>query len=226
MTTATQIKPKVAITGPQKGSRAPRWCVAAIVRWYGGEPIQVRPEDDLTDLQYDAIVVTGGHDINPVLYAAEPEVHPKYDEQRDKFEAQLIDDAIARDLPLLTICRGAQLLNVRCGGNLFQDLRPQRKRTSKRRSVLPLKNLYNDKDSQVAAIMGCTHCKINSLHNQAIDQLGAGLRIVGRDQDEIVQAIEAPGARFRIGVQWHPEFLIFMRRHRALFKALLQATES
>lgn len=226
MTKAQTNKPRVAITGPQKGSRAPRWCVAAVIRWYGGIPLQVRPEDDLSAVEYDAIVVTGGHDIDPVLYAAEPEVHPKYDQQRDKFEAQLIDDAIARDLPLLSICRGAQLLNVRCGGNLFQDLSPQRKRTSKRRSVLPLKNLYNEQNSLVAQVMGCTHCKINSLHNQAVDQLGEGLRVVGRDQDDIVQAIEAPAARFRIGVQWHPEFLIFMRRHRALFKALLRATET
>lgn len=218
-------KPVIAISGPQKGSRGPRWCVATVVKWLGATPLQVRPEDNVDKNSYDGIVITGGHDVDPVLYAAEPEVEPKYDSQRDEFESDLIDHAVANDLPMLTICRGAQLLNIRCGGNLFQDLSSKRKRTSKRRSIFPFKTLQTKPDSLVAKIMGCTNCKINTLHNQAIDNLGDGLVIVGRDQDDIVQAIEAPDATFRIGVQWHPEFLIYLGRQRALFAALIAAAK-
>ena len=219
-------KPVIAITGPQRGARAPRWCVAGLVRWFGGTPVQLRPQDDIEDLTFDGLVITGGHDVDPVLYAEEPEVHPNYDQERDAFEANLIDRALAQNIPLLTICRGAQLLNIRLGGNLHQDLRPQRRRTSKRRTVLPLKTLYSAPASQVAQLLQCTTCSINSLHNQAIDEVGNELHIVGHDKDGIVQAVEAPSRAFCIGVQWHPEFLFFWRRHRALFKGLLDACRS
>ena len=132
-------KPIIAITGPTHGAFGPRFLVAAAVRLYGGQPLQVRPGDPITALKYDGVVVTGGHDIDPVLYAAEPEVQPKYDSERDALEIAVIDDALTRHLPLLGICRGAQLLNARRGGNLFQELKSHRKMTSNRWTVLPLK---------------------------------------------------------------------------------------
>ncbi|MEH6567095.1 MAG: gamma-glutamyl-gamma-aminobutyrate hydrolase family protein [Halopseudomonas sp.] len=216
-------KPVIAITGPTKGAIGPRFLVAQAVRFYGGVPLQLRPGDETREQQYQGVVVTGGHDIDPVLYAAEPEVHPKYDAERDKLEASIIDAALARELPLLGICRGAQLLNVRCGGNLFQDLKSRRKLTSNRRTLLPLKTLCLAPDSHLARLLGVERGKINSLHNQAIDQVGDGLVISARDLDNIAQAIEAPGRRFVMGVQWHPEFLLFMRRQRRLFQALVTA---
>lgn len=214
-------KPVVAITGPQKGAFGPRFLVACAVRWYGATPLQVRPSDDWGQLRYDAVVVTGGHDIDPVLYAAEPEVHPKYDPERDALEAAVIDDALDNRLPLLGICRGAQLLNARLGGNLFQELKSHRKMTSNRWTILPLKTLHVDSNSQLSQLMRADHCRINSLHNQAIDQVGKGLVITGRDLDGIVQAIEDPNRPFLIGVQWHPEFLILSPRHRRLFGRLI-----
>ncbi|MEH6493445.1 gamma-glutamyl-gamma-aminobutyrate hydrolase family protein [Halopseudomonas sp.] len=216
-------KPVIAITGPAKGAVGPRFLVAQAVRFYGGEPLQLRPGDEARGHHYQGVVVTGGHDIDPVLYAAEPEVHPKYDAARDQLESTVIDQALARQLPLLGICRGAQLLNVRCGGNLFQDLKSRRKLTSNRRTLLPLKTLCLVPDSHLARLLGVERGKINSLHNQAIDQVGEGLVISARDLDNITQAIEAPGRRFVMGVQWHPEFLLFMRRQRRLFKALVTA---
>lgn len=213
----------VAVTGPRRGAFGPRFLVACAVRWYGARALQVRPGDDLNQLQYDAVVVTGGHDIDPVLYAAEPEVRPQYDAERDALEMAVIDDALSRNLPLLGICRGAQLLNARRGGNLFQDLKSHRKLTSNRRTLLPLKTLCLEPDSHLARLLGVERGKINSLHNQAIDQVGEGLVISARDLDNITQAIEAPGRRFLLGVQWHPEFLLFMRRQRRLFKALVTA---
>lgn len=93
---------------------------------------------------------------------------------------------IIRRLALLGICRGAQLLNVRLGGSLYQELRSLRQRTSNRWTVLPLKSLLVEPSSQLAALLGAERVRINSLHNQGIDQLGQGLRICGRDLDGII----------------------------------------
>lgn len=216
-------RPVIAITGPRRGAVGPRTLVALAVRWYGGQPLQLRPGDESRRLDYQGVVITGGHDIDPVLYAAEPEVVPRHDKARDALESRIIEDALARGLPLLGICRGAQLLNVSRGGNLFQDLRSHRQLTSNRRTILPLKTLRIEPGSRLATLMGEEPRKINSLHNQAIDRLGSKLRVSGRDLDSIIQAIEDPDHAFLFGVQWHPEFLLLMKRQRRLFRALVEA---
>ncbi len=201
----------------------PRLCVSAAVLMAGGRAAQLSPADDASARPFDGVVITGGHDVNPVLYAQESEVLPHYDLERDAFESAIIDDALARGVPLLGICRGAQLLNVRLGGDLHQDLRRRRKRTSHRRTILPLKTLLVEPGTRLFELLGSARVRINSLHNQGIDRLGHGLRISGRDLDGIVQAVEDPERRFLLGVQWHPEFLITSRVQRGLFTALVQA---
>jgi putative glutamine amidotransferase len=171
----------------------------------------------------DGVVITGGHDIEPVLYAEPREVESHYDTERDAFESVVIEDALARGLPLLGICRGAQLLNVRLGGSLHQDLRSRRRHTSNRRTVLPLKTLRVEVGTRLCDLLGSDRVRINSLHDQGIHRLGRGLRVSGRDLDDIVQAVEAPRSGYVIGVQWHPEFLIFSARQRRLFAALVEA---
>jgi putative glutamine amidotransferase len=214
--------PVIAITGPARGAFGPRLLVALAVRLYGGRPLQVRPGDTPKTLTYQGVVVTGGHDVEPVLYAAEPEVEPNYDRARDALETEVIRDALDRGLPLLGICRGAQLLNVCRGGSLFQDLHSHRYKTSHRWTILPLKTLcVDDAATVIGRLLGPGRRRINSLHNQAIDRVGEGLRVSGRDLDGIVQAIEDPRADFLVGVQWHPEFLIYLSCQRALFRALV-----
>jgi len=216
-------KPRIAITGPQQRAMMPRMLVAWALRWCGAQPVQVRPGDAVDEAGFDGVVVTGGHDVDPVLYASQPEVVPRYDYERDRFESEMIDMALARDLPLLGICRGAQLLNVRLGGSLFQELRSMRKNTSNRWTILPLKTLLPVPGTQLARLMNCSACRINSLHNQGMDRLGQGLDISARDLDGIVQAVEHPDRQFLVGVQWHPEFLLYQSRQRRLFWALVRA---
>jgi putative glutamine amidotransferase len=215
-------RPLIAITGPEKGAAGPRLLVAAAVRLYGGRPLQIRPSDHWRGHHYDGVVVTGGHDIDPVLYAAEPEVAPNHDAARDALEMRVIDESLLRHVPILGICRGAQLLNVYRGGSLFQELRSRRRNTSNRWTVLPLKRLHVAAGSVLAGVVGDGTRRINSLHNQAIDRTGKNLQVSGRDLDGIVQAIEDPSYGFLLGVQWHPEFLLPMAPHRALFKALVE----
>lgn len=220
-------KPVIAITGPKRGAFGPRLLVAWAIRFYGGRPLQLRPGDEQLQHEYDGVVITGGHDVEPVLYATEPEVEPKYDSARDAFEMKIIKDALKRNLPLLGICRGAQLLNVACGGTLFQQLHLHRVKTSNRWTIFPLKTLYKSNTTKVGnslllSIMGSKPSKINSLHNQGIDKVGENLVVTGKDADNIVQAIEAPAIPFVLGVQWHPEFLLYMKSQRAIFKALVK----
>lgn len=214
--------PVIAITGPARRAMMPRLLVSLMLRLYGARPLQLRPGDDFDHLSFDAVVITGGHDIDPVLYAAKPEVIPRYDRERDEFESRVIDLALEHALPLLGICRGAQLLNARRGGSLFQELKNMRRETSNRWTILPLKTLLVDSD-RLASLMGGRRCRINSLHNQGIDRLGEGLQVSGRDLDGIIQGIEDPAATFLLGVQWHPEFLIYQARQRRLFRALVEA---
>jgi len=171
----------------------------------------------------DGVVVTGGHDVEPVLYKAAQEVKGRYDPERDAFELAVLEDALRWRRPVLAICRGAQLLNVHLGGSLVQDLRTRRECTSNRRSLLPTKELRIAEGTRLMRCVGGTSLRINSLHRQAIDRVADGLRVSGRDRDEIVQAVEHASHDFVLGVQWHPEFLIYLRRHRRLFRQLVDA---
>ncbi len=188
--------------------------------------MHLRPGDAIDTEPLDGVVITGGHDVEPTLYKAEAEVRGHYDPERDAFESAVIERALGDGTPLLGICRGAQLLNVRLGGTLFQDLRKRRHKTSKRRTLLPLKTLCVESGSRLEAILGDADIRINSLHNQSIDRLGEGLTVSGRDLDDIVQAVEQREHRFLFGVQWHPEFLLYAARQRRLFHELVDASRA
>ncbi len=204
----------------------PRACVAAAVFLSGGRTVQLSPSEPASARPYAGVVITGGHDVDPVLYAQDSKVLPHYDPDRDAFESAIIDDALARGLPLLGICRGAQLLNVRLGGDLIQDLRSHRRHTSNRRTILPMKTLLVERDTTLFELLGSERAKVNSLHNQSIDRLGRGLQVSARDLDGIVQAVEDPRRPYLLGVQWHPEFLLLSRQQRRLFSALVTAARN
>jgi len=216
-------RPLIAVTGPTRGGLAPRWLVALALRMAGARSVMLTPREPRPGIVVDGVVITGGHDVDPVLYAAAPEVTPKYDAERDALESAVIDQALANGLPLLGICRGAQLLNIHLGGSLFQELRSRRRRTSNRWTILPLKTLKVEPNTALHSLLGTTEARINSLHNQGIDRVGTGLRVSGRDLDDIVQAVEDPVRPFLVGVQWHPEFLLYRRSQRRLFRALTAA---
>jgi putative glutamine amidotransferase len=159
----------------------------------------------------DGIVLSGGGDIDPALYGRAP--HPKLgrvERRRDDFELALARAALARDLPLLAICRGLQVLNVATGGTLLQDIPSELEGASGhdvpgqrwRRSH----DVFLQPHSCLRTILGRDTVAVNSFHHQAVDTLGSGLEVSGRcPADGVVEAVEDRTRRFALGVQWHPE---------------------
>jgi len=144
------------------------------------------------------------------------------DPARDALEMSLIEQALERGMPLLGICRGMQLINVACGGSLHQSLQGYYDEHPQIRSVLPRKQVALREGSRLYSILGCAACRVNALHNQAIDRLGRAMSEVAAEPNGVVQAIERQGDPWVIGVQWHPEYLPQDPRQRALFRALVE----
>ena len=147
-----------------------------------------------------------------------------YDSARDQLEQRLIRQALQENLPLLGICRGAQLLNVTLGGTLHQKIDHLYAEDSGNvRSILPRKEVEIADGSRLHDILQRPQTRVNALHEQSIRDLGDGLVVSAIEQPSgIVQAIEREGAQFLIGVQWHPEYLPQREEQQALFRALVR----
>jgi putative glutamine amidotransferase len=179
----------------------------------------------------DGLVLTGGEDIHPALYGAEPSPHAyPPSRERDLFELALFATARQRELPILGICRGIQLVNVGLGGTLFQDLPSERPgpvahdpggaRDARTHAV------RLQEGSRAAHALGGTELTVNSFHHQAVDRLGAGLVATGWSEDGLIEAAETPAdAPWLLTVQWHPEEMHADAKapERGLFRALMEA---
>jgi putative glutamine amidotransferase len=172
------------------------------------------------------LVLMGGTDVNPKLYGASPV--PEVDEpddERDALEWRLIDEALERDLPILAICRGMQMLNVHHGGSLHQHLASPRHDTDFEDKGTIAHEVTIEPESHLANIVGATRLRVNSRHHQAVNRLGEGLRVAARDaEDGTIEAFEQPTRRFLVAVQWHPEDQITREpQQRRLFERFAQA---
>jgi len=172
----------------------------------GGVPIAsdtwAEPETLLE--RVDALVLNGGSDVAPEQYGAEPLAATEApNPRRDDFELRLARGALDRGLPVLGVCRGMQLLNVARGGTLVQDLDGHYARDSWDR---PVHEIELEPDSRLAQAFAGDRTSVNSVHHQAIDRLGTGLRATARAADGVIEGIEDEDG-LAVGVQWHPEFL-------------------
>lgn len=188
------------------------------------------PEEAL-DL-IDGLVLAGGADVDPASYGAQP--HPETLDtvpERDRFEIALVRAAIERDLPVLGICRGMQLINVACGGTLLQHLPEQFGHHEHLRVPGTFDGADHDvelvKNSLAARAAGETQHATKSHHHQGVDRLGEGLQISGCSaMDGLPEAIEIPSRRFVLGVQWHPEADQTSRVVRAMVAEAERAAQS
>ncbi|MGE2717126.1 gamma-glutamyl-gamma-aminobutyrate hydrolase family protein [Mycolicibacterium litorale] len=159
----------------------------------------------------DGLIITGGKDVDPARYGQEP--HPTTDEpdrMRDAWEFALLEEALRRNVPVLGICRGAQVLNVALGGTLFQHLPDVIGHTHHQRgnAVFETSAVWTEPGTRLADLIGVSS-NAQCYHHQAIDRVGDGLIVSARDNDGVIEAVELDRRRhpdhWVVGVQWHPE---------------------
>ena len=160
----------------------------------------------------DGILFTGGGDVDPVYFKETPNPQlGSINPIRDEMEIELCRKAMDRDIPVLGICRGIQLINIAMGGTVYQDLESQwdKGRLIKHRQGAPgwygIHEVTFKEGSKIYSIMGMRSLRTNSFHHQAICRSAQGFQITGWSPDGVVEAIESVKHRFAVGVQWHPE---------------------
>jgi len=224
-------RPIVGVTSYVEQARFGAWDVPAAliplsyvqaIEKAGGRALVVPPTEDGVEETLDALdglLLSGGSDLDPSLY--DEDVHPETRNirpERDLAEMALLRAALARDLPVLAVCRGSQVLNVARGGNLVQHL-PETVGTEAHREtpgVFSDHGVEVDPDSRLGGIVGAS-VDVKSHHHQGYGELGEGLRVVARAEDGTIEAVEDPERRFAVGVLWHPE----EGEDAALFEALV-----
>jgi putative glutamine amidotransferase len=152
----------------------------------------------------DALILAGGSDIDPASYGAQP--HPETRgsrPERDRFEIGLGTRALERDMPVLGICRGMEMLNVIQGGTLIQHLGLELHRHTP--GAFTDHGVRLEPGSLAERVVGAGHTEVKSAHHQGLDVLGDGVVATGRADDGVVEAIELPDRSFAVGVLWHPE---------------------
>jgi putative glutamine amidotransferase len=217
------VKPKIGVTTSRRGGWFMWECNRLAVTRAGGRAVRLHAGGLLPLDELSGLVVGGGDDITATIYGGTVDPAIRLDAERDRLELDLIEQASRRGWPVLGICRGAQMINVFSGGSLHTDIYAIYKEAPRLRTVLPRKLVHIEPDSRLSSILDCTDCSVNALHHQSVDRLGRGLRIVAKDEFGIVQGIESIGEPLLLGVQWHPEFLIFDSGQQRLFRTLVDA---
>jgi len=185
-------------------------------------PVPLLPEDEATLRalydHLDGVFLAGGDDVDPVHYAeARQDCCGATDPPRDRTELLLARWAVAEGKPLFGVCRGFQVINVACGGSLYQDL--ARQFPGSLRHDYFSKDMVHDRDrrthavrveadSLLARLLGRSEVEVNSMHHQGAKRLAPGLRATAFAPDGLVEGFEGPGGSFLLGVQWHPEELV------------------
>lgn len=205
----------------------------------GAEPFVLKPERDALPDALDkvhGVLLTGGADVDPAQYG-EAHRHDtvEIDSDRDEYEIGLTRYALDRDLPILAICRGVQLLNVVAGGTLVQDIPTSLPESLAHRGARPAR-VKKTRAHDVALVPGTRlagllagaasrggHVAVNSRHHQAVKDVAPGFVVSATAPDGIVEAIERAGRRFCVGVQWHPENYWRTGEFSELFGGLVEA---
>jgi putative glutamine amidotransferase len=199
------------------------------LRRAGLEPVHVTPEQPRSLDGLSGLVLTGGSDVNPARYGQAANGSEGVDDERDRLETERLREALARDLPVLAICRGMQLLNVVHEGTLIQHLAGgglHRKRCPGCESGRhpAAHSVTVAAGTKLAATIGAGAHDVNSRHHQAADRVGSGLIVSAVAADGVIEGLERPDKAFVVGVQWHPEDRVLVSdADRKLFEAFAAA---
>jgi putative glutamine amidotransferase len=206
------------------------------IRRAGGDPRVVQPGNDdpaAVIAGVDGLLLTGGGDVDPSLYhQSAHQTFSAAETGRDRFEIELVKHALARDLPILAVCRGVQVLNVAQGGTLVQDIPSQVSGSVDHSVDTPsfaiAHEVWVTKGSRLWTLMQeklteGDACQVNSRHHQAVDEAAPGFDVSATAPDGVIEAIEQPEARFCVGVQWHPENFWRTGEFRSLFEGFIEA---
>jgi putative glutamine amidotransferase len=212
-------KPLIGICLPDEGNFFAHIFIKLNLKIQGAYSVRLRPSKDNLEFEsLDGLILSGGSDIDPTIYGADQDAHnTPLDKKRDAFELEMIDKAYKSKIPILGICRGAQLINIYFEGNLHPKILDLDEYIIHKNSFFPIKSAIIKKISKLFSIIKKKEVIINSIHNQAIDKVGEDLKITAC-HDKIIQAIEKEDYPFLLGVQWHPEYLIYLKDHRLIFK--------
>ena len=205
------------------------------VRRAGGEPVVLDPASDPAQSldRVDALLLTGGLDVDPARYGQAPHATTEIDAARDRFEIPLSQEAVARDTPVFAICRGVQVLNVAAGGTLVQDI-PSAVTSDLAHSIdVPKDRIAHavrvTPGTRLAEALGpeapLDTCGVNSRHHQAVGVVAPSFVVSAVSPDGVVEAIERPASSFCVGVQWHPENFWRTGEFAGLFEAFLEAAQ-
>jgi putative glutamine amidotransferase len=183
----------------------------------------------------DGLMLTGGDDVAPSRY--DEQKHPSVvpvESELDEFEIALVTAARARNLPILAICRGIQVMNVAFGGTLIQDIPTQVNTGIDHNLAVPphpsfsfAHEIWFEKESLLGRLLGerlgdLDSCEVNSRHHQAVKLVAPGFKVTATAPDGVIEAIEDPAARFCLGVQWHPENFFRTGEFRPLFEGFIE----
>ncbi len=220
-------KPKIVITKPLKGGNLFYLLSSFAIRLSGATPIKLDSSDNYKNKDFDGLIISGGSDINPSLYNSKIKMQRVYDTARDDMEQYLIKKSLAENKPILGICRGAQIINVTMGGDLHADLKLVNDQASSNSSlwekIFDRRKVNIFANSKLWKIYESRKARVNSIHNQTISNLGDGLKISAIEQNGIIQAVESIlESNFILGVQWHPELMIYNKENRKIFKTLVK----
>jgi putative glutamine amidotransferase len=216
-------KPLIGVTTSRRGGWKSYLLHRLALMRAGARAVRLIPGDKLPEEPLQGLIIGGGDDIGAEIYGGKVLPDVRIDPDRDKLELGLLKAALPSRLPILGICRGSQMINVALGGTLHTDIYEIYVQAPKMRTVLPRKRVSIVPGTRLDRILSCNPCQVNALHHQSVDKLGQGLRVAAEDESGIVQAVESENAPFLLGVQWHPELLVWKKPQQRLFAALAQA---
>lgn len=229
----SNTKPLIGVTTSCQQGHIMWWLIRLGVTLAGGKALRLNVLNNRDFRHCDGYIISGGADIDPSCYGQENTASINIEPARDALEQAVITHALKEKKPLMGICRGAQMINITQGGTLYQNAQnfygnfvPSE---SVFRKVFSRRKIRMIKKGILYELAGkSTYLSVNSIHHQAIHQVGKQLKVVALDDDDIIQAIEIKDSDgiFIVGVQWHPELMLYRTFHRSLFSTLIYSTKS